>query len=149
MLIEKNFTVKNSVERVWDLLLDVEKLGSCVPGLEKLEVNDDDNFRIVAKTKVGIVPAKFDVEFKITKKDRLVNFEFVGRGKDILTKSTLTLINVLKLRATSNGQTEISYKADLCIGGRFATFGQRVVTAKAKQLEDEFINCLIPRLSMI
>jgi carbon monoxide dehydrogenase subunit G len=53
------------------------------------------------------------------------------------------------LKEVSPGQVEISYKSDVSIVGKLAMFGDRVMKAKSKQVEEEFTNALRERLKEI
>ncbi|NIM96673.1 MAG: carbon monoxide dehydrogenase, partial [candidate division Zixibacteria bacterium] len=38
MRVEERFRVKAPIERVWEFMLDPERIGPCIPGYEKIEV---------------------------------------------------------------------------------------------------------------
>ena len=48
-------------EAVWAFLMDPHKVGSCGPGVQSIEVVDDEHFNARAKVGVGFITATFNV----------------------------------------------------------------------------------------
>src|SRR4051794_38841172 len=55
-------------ERVWAFLMDPNQVGSCGPGVESIEVIDDDHFKAKAKVGVGFISARFNVEMTVAER---------------------------------------------------------------------------------
>ncbi|MBA7682824.1 hypothetical protein ES703_91179 [subsurface metagenome] len=53
---------------------------------------------------------------------------------------------VVDLKETSPGEVEVAYKSNVMIVGRLATFGERIMRAKAKKVGEELIQNLENRL---
>jgi carbon monoxide dehydrogenase subunit G len=62
LLEQRNFTVETSQERVWRLIGKV--IFSCLPGMENIEILDENNFRAILKAQVlgFLVPMKMTGE---------------------------------------------------------------------------------------
>ncbi len=45
MRIENDFIVQAPIERVWDYLLDVEKVAPCMPGAQLTDIVDDHTWK--------------------------------------------------------------------------------------------------------
>jgi carbon monoxide dehydrogenase subunit G len=52
----------------------------------------------------------------------------------------------VKLNETSPNNVDVSYTANISLVGRLATFGERVMRAKAKEVGDEFTKNLQEKL---
>ncbi|GAJ20343.1 unnamed protein product, partial [marine sediment metagenome] len=52
-----------------------------------------------------------------------------------------------ELNAISTGEVEVSYQSKVNIMGRLAIFGDRLMRAKAKDLESKFTRALVEKLS--
>ena len=52
----------------------------------------------------------------------------------------------VNLNETSPSNVEVSYKANVSLVGRLATFGERIMRAKAKDVGDEFTKNLQEKL---
>jgi len=152
MKIDGQFTIPAPIDEVWKSLLDPETLGMCVPGAEKMEKLDDDTYESVVKQRVG----PFKVTLKFTTKLTEVRppaaeqpegyIKAVGRGADITKLGTFTTEMEVNMKETSPSNVEVSYVADVSLVGKLATFGERIMRAKAKDVGDQFTENLRKRL---
>ena len=147
MLIEGKFTIKAPIQQSWNNLLDPETLASCIPGCEKLESIDDKTFDCVVKQKVGPISVKLMFTTTLTEVDPPTHLKAVGKGADVTKAGTFTQETVVDLKEVSGGEVEISYMSDVRIVGRLATFGDRIMRAKAKDVEKHFTQALNEKLS--
>ncbi len=147
MLIEEKFTVKAPIQKVWDFLIDPQNLGLCVPGCEKMEVIDEKTYLCVVGAKVGPISAKFEFTTVLTEVDPPRHLKSVGRGKELDKKGTFRQESVVDLKEISPEEVEVSYRVDVTIVGKLATFGDRVMRAKAKEIGEEFAQSFNKRLS--
>jgi carbon monoxide dehydrogenase subunit G len=53
MEFENTFVVEAPVGRVWDLLMDVERIAPCMPGAKVLEQTGDDAYKVAVKVRLG------------------------------------------------------------------------------------------------
>ena len=58
MELNNDFEVAAPIDRVWDVLTDVERIAPCLPGAQLQEVEGDE-FRGVVKVKVGPITAQY------------------------------------------------------------------------------------------
>jgi len=65
-----------------------------------------------------------------------------GDGEDVAKLGHVKQRSVVDLKEVSPGEVEIKYKTDMSIVGKLAMFGDRVMRAKAKQVEEEFTKAL-------
>src|SRR6185503_21042076 len=56
--LENEFRVKASVDRVWQVLTDLERIAPCMPGAQLQEVEGDEH-RGVVKVKFGPITAQY------------------------------------------------------------------------------------------
>lgn len=146
MLMEGKFTLKAPIQKLWDTLLDPETLLSCIPGAEKIQRIDEKTFDCVVKQKVGPISVKFKFKSVLSKVEPPTHIEVDGEGEDIGKAGHFVQKTVVDLRETPGGEVEISYKTDATIVGKLAMFGDRVMRAKAKKVEEEFTKALQERL---
>jgi carbon monoxide dehydrogenase subunit G len=133
MIIDGEFQVNVSIKRTWDFLTNIQKVASCVPSFEKVEVFDDKSFAITVSQKVGPFSATFETQTSFTEAsppNRLVAF---GRGKDTRMGSSFELTNEMNLAEISEKETLVKYKADIKISGRLASVGQSLIKIVAKR----------------
>ncbi len=146
MLIEGKFTMRAPIQKLWNFLLEPGTLASCIPGAEKVETVDDKTYECVVKQSVGPISVrfKFNVELKEVDPPRYV--KAVGRGEDIGKMGTFTCDAIVRLNEISDEEVEVSYQTNVNIVGRLATFGERIMRAKAKSVGEEFTKNLQKRL---
>jgi carbon monoxide dehydrogenase subunit G len=149
MQMEGKFMVKAPIQKLWDTLLDPETLLSCIPGAEKIERIDEKTFDCVVKQKVGPISVKFKFKSILSKVEPPTHIEVDGEGEDIGKAGHFVQKSVVDLRETSGGEVEISYRTDATIVGKLAMFGDRIMRAKAKKVEEEFTKALQERLKNV
>ena len=146
MLMEGKFILEAPIQKVWDTLLEPETLLSCIPGAEKIERIDERTYDCVIKQKVGPISVKFKFKSTITKSEPPRHIEVEGEGEDIGKAGHFMQKSVVDLREISEKEVEVAYKTDAMIVGKLAMFGDRIMRAKAKKVEEEFTQALQEKL---
>jgi len=146
MLIEGTFTVKAPIQKLWDMLLDPQTLGSCLPGAEKIEKIDETTYDAVVKQKVGPIKVKLAFRNKLINVQSPTHLELDGEGEDVTKLGHIKQKTTVDLKDLGDGQVEVSYKSDVSMVGKLAMFGDRIMKAKAKDTEKEFTKNLAEKL---
>jgi carbon monoxide dehydrogenase subunit G len=133
--IEETFEVPASVERVWEFVANPEKMASCLPAVQSVEVIDDRHYEVVVKQKVGVISATFKIETEVLEREAPHRMVLQNRGKTIagakgILKSTDTII----LQAASDEATEVRVISELMLGGQLAVLGAKLIEAKSKEI---------------
>ncbi len=149
MIIEGRFTLKAPIEKLFDFLLKPETIMTCLPGAESVKQLDETTYECVVKQKVGPISAKLKFVNRLTKVERPTHIEIEGEGEDVTKLGHFRQKTLVDLREVSPGEVEITYKSDVSIVGKLAMFGDRVMKAKSRQVEEEFTNALRERLKEI
>jgi carbon monoxide dehydrogenase subunit G len=147
MLIEGQFKIQAPIQQVWDSLLDPKTLGSCVPGTEMMEAVDKETYESVVKQKVGPFKIKLKFTTKLTEVRPPNYIKAVGRGADVTKLGNFSSEIEVKLTETAPNSVDVSYTANVSLVGKLATFGERVMRAKAKEVGDEFTKNLQEKLA--
>jgi carbon monoxide dehydrogenase subunit G len=137
MLVEEKFRVRAPIERVWQFMLDPEKVGPCVPGCEKIEVVGDKVYESSVKVKVGLIA--------LTMKSR-TTIKSVTEGQDALKAGTFHQESVVNLAEISESEVEVFYSANTRVVGKLATFGEKIMRVTAKKLGEQFARNIQARL---
>ena len=146
MLIEGKFTLKASIQQVWDFLLEPGTLASCIPGAEKLEAVDDKTWEGTAKQKVGPISVKLNFTQAFVEIDPPKHLKAVGRGTAAGGAGTFSQDTTVDLTEISGNEVEVSYSSNVSLVGRLATFGERIMRAKVKSTGEEFTKNLQEKL---
>ena len=146
MIIEGGFTLKAPIEKLFDFVLRPETIMTCHPGAESVRLLNETTYECVVKQKVGPISAKLKFINRLTKVERPTHVEVEGEGEDITKLGHFKQKTQVDLKEVSPGEVEVSYKSDVSIVGKLAMFGDRIMRAKAREVEQEFTDALQKRL---
>ncbi len=131
-------------DRVWAFLMDPNRVGSCGPGVESIEVIDDDHFKAKAKVGVGFISARFNVDMTIAERaepDRAV-LKAHGQAPGSAVDATATM----SLSGPAEGPTTMDWSADVLIAGTLASVGARLIEGTANKMIGQTFDCIRAKL---
>lgn len=137
MKLEGGFKLKASRQAVWDVILEPGTLASCVPGAQRIEQLDEKTYECLVKQSVGPISVSLQFTVILTEMDEPSHVKAEGRGEALGKMGTFTMnleVNITE----SDGIVEVTYVTDVNIVGKLATFGERIMRAKAKTVSEEF-----------
>jgi hypothetical protein len=132
-------------ETVWHALNDPVILKLCLPGCESVEKIGTDEFKVIIKTAIGPLRARFQGSLKMTEVNAPEScvMLFEGQGGAVgFGKGSSSVI----LRAVDGG-TELSYEAKAQVGGKLAQVGSRLIDSVAKKMTDDFFKAFQNQLN--
>ena len=137
-------TIAVPIEKVWDYLVDVNKVAACAPGFQSLEELGDEHWKAVVAVGIGAVKAKFtlDVTRPEMKEPELMIVKAHGKAPG----SAVDLLGDMQLIALDEGQTQMDWKANVNVSGTIASVGARLLNGVAQKLTGQFFDCLKTRL---
>ena len=119
---------------VFAYITDPRNFSSGIPDIQKVEVLDQDRFRVVAKLGVSVIRASFDIVFTIS--DRVQPSHVRLKGHGLGGGSAVDLEIAIDL-SEEGAQTLLSWKSDAKVSGTLASLGQRVLSTVADRLVNE------------
>ncbi len=138
MVIEQTLKIKAPIKKVWETMLDVSFLISCIPGIENLEVVDENNYKAILKARVSIMTAIFDTEIAIIDKQEPVYIKVAGEGKGRMGVGRVAFSQTVNLKSVSTEDTDVTYKLDLNVIGRLASLGGKAIAKKVTEVSEVF-----------
>ncbi len=138
MLLEDTLRIKAPIQKVWNTLLDIPSLVSCIPGVEQVTAVDADTYHAVLKAKVSFITATFDMVVTITKRQEPDFIEAKGEGKGQRGLGRVTFVQAVSLKPLSENETEAHYKLEINIVGKLASVGGKVITRKSSEMAEAF-----------
>lgn len=147
MDIEKELLVNAPAGRVWQMLLDPNVMGACVPGMQSIEVISDVEYVSVIHVKIAFISAKFRIKTNVIEQRAPHYLRTEGTGEDASVASSLKQSSEIFLNERDDGQTELRMKIHVDVLGRLGTFGLSVMKTKADRMWDEFAQNLASRLA--
>jgi carbon monoxide dehydrogenase subunit G len=146
MLLEGQFDLQAPIEKVWKSVLDPKTLGTCMPGTEKMEILDEKTYETVIKQRVGPIKVKLKFKTELVEVNPPNYIKAVGRGADVTKLGNFSFELEMNLKETKKNHVHVSYKSNVSLVGRLATFGERVMRAKSKSVSEEFTKNLQEKL---
>ncbi|HZS05573.1 MAG TPA: carbon monoxide dehydrogenase subunit G [Blastocatellia bacterium] len=139
MKIEGHHTIKAPRELAWNLMIDPEVLGRCVPGVQSLEATGDGTYKMVLKTGIGSIKGLFNGTIRLEEMREPEHYKMTvdGRGAPGFVKGAGTLD-----LAEQGAETVVTYAGDVSVGGTIAGVGQRMILSSAKMMTAQFFAAL-------
>ena len=144
MEITGKYVIASTREEVWAALNDPEVLKECIPGCESFTRNSDTEYDASVMAKIGPVKARFKTTVKLENLRPPESYTIVGSSKGGNAGFARGNADVVLVEVPSG--TELSYAANLKVGGKLAQVGSRLVTGATKKTADEFFGSLSTRL---
>lgn len=122
--------------RVWEALNDPAVLVQTIPGCQRLEAVGADEYRITVSAGVAAINGVYDGQVLLS--DHRPPDAFVLKARGAGGPGTVDATVAVRLASAEADRTQLSYDADAVVGGMLGGVGQRMLTAVAKRMADEF-----------
>ena len=139
MHIEGSYEFEFERELVWDVLMDIDVLGSIIPGSKGLQEIGENKYESKLAVKVGPVNGKFESQIELVDVTAPESYRLLVAGKGPAGHVT----GEGEIRLTQeNGVTVMHYAGDARIGGKIAAVGQRLLDVAARQITKQALKKL-------
>ncbi len=125
------FDVKAPVERVWSFLSDMRKVGSCVPGVQSVEVLDATRARWNLKVKIGPLSQNVEVLTETLEQVPMNHGKFRGQADNMDMTGTIDL-------EPAGNATQVTYTMAVQAKGPLARIMDNFMRSRLKSQTDEF-----------
>jgi carbon monoxide dehydrogenase subunit G len=143
MKLEHSFDVQAPVDRVWEALIDIERVAPCLPGAEITESADDGTYRGNFTVKLGPTTASYRGELHLDQVDeaaRRATMSASGQDKRGQGSAKATIVSSLRGEGET---THVDVETDFTITGRLARFGRGgMIQDVSNRLLRDFAQCL-------
>jgi uncharacterized protein len=145
--LEQTFEVRAPVDRVWETLIDVERVAPCLPGAEVTEAGDDGTYRGTFSVRLGPTTAAYRGELhmqEVDERSRRVVMSASGQDKRGQGSAKASIVSTMQAEGDI---TRVDVETDLTITGRLARFGRGgMIQDISNRLLKEFAECLQQRI---
>jgi uncharacterized protein len=141
MIVEGTFSFAGPRDTVWRLLLDPEVLVKTLPGAKRLTRTGPDRYEGVMQIGVGpVTAAEFQVAVTLADQVPPERYAMLVDGKGTLGFA----LGAAQVELAPEGAdaTRMTYRAELQIGGKIASVGQRLLDSAAKVLTRQGLEAL-------
>jgi uncharacterized protein len=143
MKLEHSFQVAAPLDRVWEALIDVERVAPCLPGAEITEAGEDGTYRGTFTVRLGPTTAAYRGELAMQEVDAEAHRAVMrASGQDKRGQGSAKATIVSKMREEA-GSTTVEVETDFTITGRLARFGRGgMIQDVSNRLLRDFSYCL-------
>jgi carbon monoxide dehydrogenase subunit G len=146
MLVKETFCVKAPIQRVWQFLLDPLKIGSCIPGCEKIEISEENANASTITIKLPVISITVKSKTTISEITPPHHLKSVTEGQYDIGSGTFRQESVFDLKEISNNEVQVSYSVGTKLSGGLAGFGERIASSMAKGLAEQFVKNIQERV---
>ena len=143
MELNATYDIHAPSERVWDLLMDIDAIGRCLPGCKGLKPIGPDRYEVELGVTVAAVAGSFKgtvaLEDKAPPSSYTLAVDGSGRQGFIKGRARVTLV-------PDGDRTQVLIAAQADVGGMIARVGQRLLEGVARTMMDRFYGCLAKQL---
>jgi carbon monoxide dehydrogenase subunit G len=123
--LEQSFEVQAPLERVWQALIDVERVAPCLPGAEVTGRNEDGTYNGSFKVKIGPTAAAYTGKLKMENIDESAHRATMdAQGTDRRGQGGAKATIISAVAPAGGDATRVDVVTDYHITGRLARFGR-------------------------
>ena len=126
-------------QKVWEFLIDPQRIAKCLPGCEKMEAVGENEYNSQINVGLAAVKGVYTGKIKLDEMQPPSHYKMLidGKGKQGFIKGS----GMLDLE-DQNGQTLLKYTGDIQVGGPLASVGQRMIDGAAKMMIGQFFTAM-------
>jgi carbon monoxide dehydrogenase subunit G len=125
MKLEQSFEVSAPLQRVWEALIDVERVAPCLPGAAVTGRNDDGSYNGEFKVKIGPTSAAYSGKLHMESIDEQAHHATMqAAGTDKRGQGGAKATIESSVEEVDAGTTKVNVSTDYHITGRLARFGR-------------------------
>jgi carbon monoxide dehydrogenase subunit G len=130
---EVEFEVSCPPERVFDFLIDMEKVGSCVAGTKRITRISEKEAEWQIEVRAGLVAQSVTLRTVITESIRPQRISFEGRGMNVNVNGNV------QISPLGEKKTKVSFTAKVQTHGPLSSLIDLVMARTQKKLADETV----------
>lgn len=144
MRFEGTQQIKAPAQKVWQFVLDPNKVAECAPGFKSMEILGPDHFKPTLSIGIGAVKATFTLD--VTLEDVRESDHAGMRGRGSAAGSAIDMKAAMDLTPLSDTETQMQWTADVNVSGTLASVGARLLEGTAQRLTSRFFECFREKL---
>lgn len=142
MELEFSHVFDASAQDLWSVLLNPDRVGACVPGMQSVTVVSDTEYSARIRVKIAFISAHFDLRTVITEAQPPTFLRAEASGEDGKIGSSVKARVEMRLTPLASGRTELRVVAQADVLGRLGTLGLSPMRTKAEGMWAQFCAAL-------
>lgn len=140
MQLKGKQTFSASAQELWDIIMDKDKLAAITPGISRLEVLGEDEYKAIVDISIGPVKGAFKGDLKMVDKDPPNAVTMKVKQLSKIGNADVTVH--LQIEEHSPTESTLSFKGLAKMSGVLARMGQRVMTGVAATITKQLFAAL-------
>ena len=121
MELEGSFTVQAGRKDAYRFLVNPDKITRCLPDVEEVHIEDEDNFTVKAKVGVSFIRGTMEMKIQLLDKKEPESAKVLGKGAGL--SSVVDMTTTFTLKEVGPKETAIDWASSVAVGGKLASFG--------------------------
>ena len=143
MKLENRCLVPANIQNTWDLIMDIPRVATCVPGMQEISLGEDGNYQASLRVKVGPMGLTLSGSLRILEQDSSgKEARFLIEASDRRVGGALRADLLMQLLQQGEEQTEVVLNTDTTFIGKLGELGQPIIRRKANNTMQEFADNL-------
>ena len=139
MKIEGKYIFNAPLASVWGYLQSPEAIAGCIPGCNKFEPTEENQFDVSMNVKVASISGKYSGTVNVSDISYLETYTMTVKGRG--TGGNIKATGILNFKAMDN-HTEVFVSGEAQVTGLIARVGQRIMTGASRMLMNQFFTCM-------
>jgi carbon monoxide dehydrogenase subunit G len=136
--------IRATRQKTWQFLMDPQRVATCGPGVQGVEIIDDDNYRITAKVGIGMITSTFRLDANVAEREGTERSVIVVKGQ--APGTAVEARAEMRLLDDGDEATTMDWTADVRISGKLAAMGERIIRGTAERMIKQTFECIQSRL---
>lgn len=139
-MLEEKFIVKAPLERTWELVSDMERLGSCIPGCKEVRKISETEYDWVIQAKILRTSRTIVAKTRTTEIKPPIHASFLGEGElhERFSRYKMTLSGTTDLESLSDSETKIKFAGDVHASGMGGFIINKIASGQMEGLLRDF-----------
>ncbi len=139
MKLENRCLVPASVDKTWELLLDIPQAAPCIPGVQDVIADGENQFKAVMQVRIGPVRLNFSGTISVVEQDREKGeARFRIEAADRKVGGSIRADLTMQINSISPEETEMVIVSDTVFMGKIGELGQPIIRRKANSTLEDF-----------
>lgn len=139
---KKEYTINSDPEGVWNFLTDLQKVTTCMPNLENLEIQSPTKFRAKVKPPFSFVKGKLRMESELKEFNEKESLTIAVKGSSIGASFEVAMnINLTPMKGT-----KIQIDVRLETFGLLKTLPKSLIHKVVEDIESSMLACIKQKL---
>ena len=143
MKLEQSFEIKAPLPKVWEALIDVERVAPCLPGAEVTGRGDDGSYEGTFQVKLGPTTAAYRGTLRMVELDEAAHVATLSANAQEKRGGGSAKATMVSTMSEAGDATQVDVETDFTLIGRLARFGRGgMIQDVSNCLLRDFAECL-------